>query len=181
VSKMPANSRFAVLKIAFDDTVFTNNTKMMYKSHIDKHNKQILSDPYPNSGFDLLVMENMVFDTQFKTVFINHGIKTEMLYYDPVLKTYEPSAFIMTPRSSISKTPLMMANHVGIIDSGYRGNLLAAVRYLPDGSNMYTLEEKTRLFQVCHPLLCPIYVMATDDSDLSTTTRGAGGFGSTGV
>ena len=35
------------------------------------------------------------------------------------------------PRSSIAKTPLMLANSVGIIDAGYRGNLIAAVKYVP--------------------------------------------------
>ena len=35
--------------------------------------------------------------------------------------------FYVYPRSSISKTPLRMANSVGIIDSGYRGNLKFAV------------------------------------------------------
>ena len=199
-SKMRENSRFAVLKIAFDDAIFTDSTKLLYRYHVENHNRQILLDPYPNSGFDLLVLENTVFQTCFKTVFIDHGIKTEMLYYDPILKKMEPAAFSMTPRSSISKTPLMMANHIGIIDSGYRGNLLAAVRYLPGQTpprcaeaklpeelgwdhtdDVFVLEAKTRLFQVCHPSLCPIYVIITSESDLSTTSRGSGGFGSTGV
>lgn len=181
-SKMRENSRFAVLKIAFDNAIFTDSTKLLYKYHVENHNRQFLLEPYPNSGFDLLVLENTVFQTCFKTVFIDHGIKSEMLYYDPVIKKFEPAAFSMTPRSSISKTPLMMANHIGIIDSGYRGNLLAAVRYLPGyADDVFVLEAKTRLFQVCHPSLCPIYVVITSESDLSTTSRGSGGFGSTGV
>ena len=32
----------------------------------------------------------------------------------------------MYPRSSIYKTPLRLANNTGIIDSGYRGNLMGA-------------------------------------------------------
>ena len=180
IEKMPMNSRFAILKIAFDDTVVTDSVKSMYKIHVEKHNSQILLDPYPNSGFDLLVLEKNIFQTYFKTYFIDHKVKTEMLYYEPSLQKFEPTAFTMTPRSSISKTPLMMANHIGIIDSGYRGNLLAAVRYL-SGDNDYIVEANTRLFQVCHPSLCPIYVVITSESELSTTSRGSGGFGSTGV
>ena len=34
--------------------------------------------------------------------------------------------YYLYPRSSISKTPLILANSVGIIDSGYRGNIKAA-------------------------------------------------------
>ena len=182
VSKMPLNSKFAVLKLAFDDNVITDNLRSLYKYHIEKHNAEIISSRFPNSGFDLLVLNDVEFQTHFKTTFIDHGVKADMLYYDPILKTFEPAAFNMVPRSSISKTPLMMSNHVGIIDSGYRGNLLAAVRYLPGHSDTsYMLEAKTRLFQVCHPSLCPIFVVVSSESELSTTLRGAGGFGSTGV
>jgi dUTP pyrophosphatase len=73
----------------------------------------------------------------------------------------------------------MLANHTGIIDSGYRGNLIAAFRCL---SNNYTLEKNTRIVQICHPSLCPIKVTLLDDeTQLSSTSRGAGGFGSTGL
>jgi dUTPase len=74
----------------------------------------------------------------------------------------------------------MLANHVGIIDSGYRGNLIGAFRCLLPDKN-YIVEQFTRLLQVCHPSLCPIYVVLVEESDLVDTERGAGGFGSTGV
>ena len=35
--------------------------------------------------------------------------------------------YYLYPRSSISKTPLRLANSVGIIDAGYRGNIMAKV------------------------------------------------------
>lgn len=182
VAKMQETTKFAILKIAFDDVIVSDSIKMLYKTHVENHNKKIIEDPYPNAGFDLLVLEKTGFETYYKTVFIDHGIKSEMVYYDPVIHKFEPTAFTMTPRSSISKTPLMMANHVGIIDAGYRGNLLGALRYLPGYTeNVYIVEAYTRLFQVCHPSLCPIYVVIVSESELSTTSRGSGGFGSTGV
>ena len=182
VNAMSNNTSFAVLKLAFDNASMPDFMKMNYKTHIMEHNQKILLDPFPNSGFDLLVQENVVFKTYFKTVFINHGVKSEMLYYNAVTKSFEHSAFTMEPRSSISKTPLMMSNHIGIIDSGYRGNLIAAVRYLPGHEEpTYKLEQKTRLFQICHPSLCPIFVLLVLENELSNTIRGEGGFGSTGV
>jgi dUTP pyrophosphatase len=179
---MPSNKCFAILKLAFDRSILGDNIVSLYKYHIDQHNLKMVSDHFPNSGFDLLVANDVDFQIHFKTVFVDHGVKSEMLYYDRITKDFEPSAFTMEPRSSISKTPLMMANHIGIIDSGYRGNLLAAVRYLPGHDHLtYTLESKTRLFQVCHPSLCPIYVMIVNEEELSNTLRGTGGFGSTGL
>ena len=48
--------------------------------------------------------------------------------------------------------------------------------------NEYVVSEYTRLVQICHPSLCPIYVVLVDEEDdLSSTERGDGGFGSTGV
>lgn len=179
---MPPNMRFSILKLALDTSILSDNIVSLYKFHIAQHNKNIMNDRFPNSGFDLLIANSVDFQEHFKTVFVDHGVKAEMMYYDPVTKEFTPSAFTMEPRSSISKTPLMMANHIGIIDSGYRGNLLAAVRYLPGyDSSTYTLEPKTRLFQVCHPSLCPIYVMEVNEVELSNTMRGTGGFGSTGL
>ncbi len=77
----------------------------------------------------------------------------------------------------------MLANHVGIIDSGYRGNMMAALRKLPMDSNTepYKVEKHTRLFQICHPTLCPIFVVLVSESELNSSERGTGGFGSTGV
>ena len=40
---------------------------------------------------------------------------------------YLPTSYMLVPRSSISKTPLRMANSIGIIDAGYRGEIMAAV------------------------------------------------------
>ena len=91
------------------------------------------------------------------------------------------TGFYMYPRSSISKSPLMLANHTGIIDSGYRGVLMGAFRTLEiQQTTQYTVEKHTRLLQVCAPTLSPFSVELVDETQLSTTSRGEGGFGSTG-
>jgi dUTP pyrophosphatase len=128
-------------------------------------------DPFPNSGFDLFVPEETSVGTDVKMVSMD--VKCEMLDKDGYSIPY-----YMYPRSSLSKTPLMLANHVGIIDSGYRGFLIGAFRNL--NMTSYTIEKHNRLLQVCHPSLCPIHVVMVDESELSSTSRGAGGFGSTG-
>ena len=104
-----------------------------------------------------------------------------MVYYDSVkTKTY-PSPFYMYPRSSISKTPLTLSNSVGVIDSGYRGNLIAAFRYLSNSCTPYTVDKYNRLIQICHPSLCKIFVILVNKEELTTTERGTDGFGSTGL
>jgi dUTPase len=94
---------------------------------------------------------------------------------------YMSTGYYLFPRSSIAKTQLMMANHVGVIDSGYRNNLLGAFRYLPLGEEKtYKIASGTRLVQICHPSLLPIYVSLLTDEKYLTKTQRTGGFGSTG-
>lgn len=169
-------SNFAVLKIF----VNTEDEELvrLYKEHIDKHNESIQIEPYPNSGFDIFITEDVVFDEQFKTKMINTHVKAEMIFFDCTHNTIEPTGYMLYPRSSISKTPLMLANHTGIIDSGYRGWLIGAFRSF---ESSYKVEKYTRLLQICHPTLCPIYVHIISECQLTDTTRDEGGFGSTGI
>ena len=93
-----------------------------------------------------------------------------------------PVGYYMYPRSSTgTKTPLRLANSVGIIDSGYRGNYIAVFDNSSDA--MFTVEKMQRLVQICPPnMTYPMRVeLVENDADLSMNTgRGEGGFGSTG-
>ena len=88
------------------------------------------------------------------------------------------TGFYMYPRSSLSKTPLRLANSVGIIDAGYRGHLIGVF----DATKNVGVCEYDRLVQICAPGLIPIYVEVVDSEDMlgEMTRRGDGGFGSTG-
>jgi dUTP pyrophosphatase len=148
----------------------------LYKKKIQDHNAQIDNNAFPNAGFDLLLPEHTTFEhNNFKSQLIDFKIKTEMTYSS----TNKPCAFGIYLRSSICNTPLVLSNHVGVIDSGYRGNIKGAFRCL-DGT--FVAEKFTRLIQIWHPSFCKIRVVLVDnETDLSTTARGSGGFGSTGV
>ena len=146
----------------------------IYKKKVQEHNQQIDINVFPNSGFDLFLPQETTFEhNNFKSQLVDFKIKTEMTVKNT------PSAFGIYLRSSICNTPLVLSNHVGVIDSGYRGNIKGAFRCL-EGS--FVAEKFTRLIQICHPTFCKIRVVLVDkETDLSTTVRGSGGFGSTGV
>jgi dUTP pyrophosphatase len=172
---------FAILKIAVSDPVL----KKEYEKRGGDHNKKFLTNLFMDAGFDLIVPSETVFNRDVDSKFIDMGIKTEMLYCDVSRDVVISTGYYVYPRSSISKTPLMLANHVGIVDSGYRGSLIGAFRMLlpldSTEDESYTVEKYTRLLQICHPSLCPVFVVFVDEEQLSSTERGAGGFGSTGV
>ena len=90
----------------------------------------------------------------------------------------EPSPYYLYARSSIYKTNFILANNVGIIDTGYRGNLCAALHNKL--SNSYSqVKMGTRMTQICMPDLSPNFHVRLVNK-LSDTSRGTGGFGSTG-
>jgi len=112
---------------------------------------------------------------------------------DPPTHQQQPCGFYLYPRSSISKTRMRLANSVGIIDAGYRGDLIAAVDSIGvfGSTDIWHIWKETlspiqkydRYFQVCAPDLSPFLVHLVErEEDLSPpTARGHGGFGSTGV
>lgn len=165
---------FAILKLA----PLTSELHAIYESKVAIHNQNVTQNMFADSGFDIFVPENVEFNVLVKTHFIDHKIKAEMIYCDVDTDTLIPCAYAIHPRSSISKTPLMLANHTGIIDAGYRGSVIGAFRCLE--STPYLVESNTRLLQICHPTLCPIYVVLCNENDLSSSERGGNGFGSTG-
>jgi len=153
----------------------SNNTLLdIYKNHVTKHNNEVLNNPYPNAGFDLFVPRDTIIRTPIQSIMISMDVQCEMVFPDGT-----PTGYYLYPRSSMSKTPLILANHVGIIDAGYRGMIIGAFRWLNTFDASYTVEANTRLLQICAPNLQPFLVEIV--SELSSTERGAGGFGSTGV
>ena len=144
------------------DNFYVND---LYKNHGTYH--------IGDSGLDLFFTEDITIDPK-ETKIISLGIRCEAF---PTKAKEHNISYYLYPRSSISKTPLRMANSVGIIDAGYRGTLMVAVDNTSEEE--YTVTRGQRLFQLCSPTLAPITFELTNA--LSDTVRGAGGFGSTNV
>tara|TARA_B100000945_G_scaffold246119_1_gene202442 strand:+ start:532 stop:969 length:438 start_codon:yes stop_codon:yes gene_type:complete len=120
-----------------------------------------------DAGLDLYVLENQTFKAG-ETAKIKLGISCENL---------DGKGYFLFPRSSISKTPLRMANSIGLIDGGYRGEIMAACDNIKDYD--FSISKGDRLFQLVSADLSEIEFKITDN--LSDSSRGKGGFGSTGA
>lgn len=119
-----------------------------------------------DSGLDLYVPADIIV-APGETATIDHAIECAPQF---------PGGYYLYPRSSISKTPLRLANSVGIIDNGYRGHIMAKVDNR--GSEPFTVRRGERLFQLCHPSLLPLTAVIVEAVE-KNTERGSGGFGST--
>ena len=89
-----------------------------------------------------------------------------------------PEGYVMLliPRSSTWATPLRMPNSVGVIDSDYRGEVCAL---LQNTSNV--VWEALACERLVQGVIVPVpSVQIQEVDELSETSRGVGGFGSTG-
>jgi dUTPase len=176
--------------------------KDLYLQAANTHNSKLANDPhFYDAGFDLFLPKlndasskrdfrlNVVNKVDFKVKcaaemrYLNND-SSKIGYYSP---------FYLHPRSSLSKTPLRLANSTGIIDAGYRGNLIGMFDCVENTEffvgeskiilESYIADSYSRLLQICGPGLVPIYVNVVDEeTDLGVATnRGQNGLGSTGI
>jgi dUTP pyrophosphatase len=164
--------RYMLLRIKLDsiDDALLN----VYLLAIENHNQKVANNiNHIDAGFDVFVPENVVIPGA-GLVKINFQIQCAAQMITDQGKQFN-TGFYMYPRSSISNTPLRLANSVGIVDAGYRGNLIGAF----DPMGNYIVNKHTRLTQICAPGLVPIVVELVNDLG-EETARGSGGFGSSG-
>ena len=165
------------LRVFVQDQSESNILKNLYSIAVDKRNKKMLESPeFIDAGFDLMIPQ----ETQFSSNCVNKvdfGIVCAATMVTLNSKEFN-TGYCVHPRSSLSKSPLRLANSTGIIDAGYRGNLIGMFDALADCK----VDKYERLLQICAPGLVPILVTVVDNvGDLGgETTRGSGGFGSTG-
>lgn len=106
---------------------------------------------------------------------------TLFVEYGTSLAVEIPEGYVgfIFPRSSISKYHLSLANAVGVIDSGYRGEIKVRFKKTLDmpHANVYNVGDK-----VCQLIVMPYPRVTLEEVDeLSDTERGVTGFGSSGV
>ena len=84
---------------------------------------------------------------------------------------------LIYPRSSNSKTDLYLTNHVGVIDSGYRGEIM--FKYRPNNgtfAKIYHVGDRVgQLIIMPYP-----QIELVESDELTDSVRGDAGFGSTG-
>lgn len=124
---------------------------------------------YPSdAGADLVARETTWLQKDKRTL-VPTGVFTEI-----------PIGYvgILAPRSSLSKYNIIMTNSIGVIDSSYRGEIMASLMYIGNNDSGYTILAGERIVQlILVPIILPKFSIV---DELEETDRGNGGFGSTG-
>ena len=131
-----------------------------------------------DSGFDLLCPENIIWTEDIPIFMLDHKISCAMTYNN------KPVGYYMYMRSSTPiRTPLRLANNVGIIDSGYRGTVRALFDILYSADSIFEFVKTNRYVQLTPPNIgCPMKVFIVDDLSMlgKKNNRNENGFGSSG-
>jgi dUTP pyrophosphatase len=139
------------------------------KINIKKINPNAVTPTYAkvgDAGMDLVatkIISNGTFDVTYGT-----GLAMEI-----------PEGFVglVFPRSSIRNTELTLSNSVGVIDSGYRGEIQATFKKT-NGLDSLAYRVGDR---ICQIMIIPRPTIEFEEvNELNNTERGEGGFGSTG-
>lgn len=151
----------------------TQEIENMYKNHTHYN--------VGDSGIDLFCTENIQIK-QGESAKINFGISCELLCVDVKedgnkSEPYNVS-YLLLPRSSIIKTPLRLANSIGLIDAYYQNNISAYVDNIKNTD--YNVLKGTRLFQLVTPDLTPFKLLEVVKEFTNPELNRKGGYGSTG-
>lgn len=160
-----------------------------------------------DAGFDVIAKtEPRVIGSIYQGLYytaISHIEYDTEVQIEPDMTSGEYDFFMLLyPRSSIIKTNLILANSVGVIDSGYRGNIKACFKYIPQPEDMKIVEGKSfrgksakgivtsinpqRIYhegdKIAQLIPCKHNDLLIEYVDeLSASDRNKGGFGSTGL
>ena len=120
-----------------------------------------------DAGMDLTIT-SVITNTEFDVSY-GFGIAMEI-----------PNGYVglVFPRSSVRNQDLLLTNCVGVIDSGYRGEIQATFKKTNglDSSKYNVGDRGAQIIILPYP-----QVFMVESDELSDTERGTGGFGSTGL
>jgi len=120
-----------------------------------------------DAGLDLVATS--IDDDSYNNIIYGTGLAIEIP---------EGHVGLLYPRSSNSKTDLYLTNHVGVIDSGYRGEIMFKFRPINGIEDAFIYAVGDRVGQL---IIIPYpSIEFVETGELSDSDRGDGGFGSTG-
>lgn len=147
-----------------------------------------------DAGFDLIAVGEPRIEGEPIQEGMNLFSSIKFIEYKTDLKISPPKGVfsLLFPRSSISKQNLSLANSVGVIDNGYRGEVLVRFKYVVQPEDIRLISGKfyvqpnlSKIYQEGDKIAQLVFTEKTDVEfkqveTLDATKRGEGGFGSTG-
>ncbi len=151
-----------------------SNVEEMYVNHSTFHKG--------DAGIDLFITNDVTIGPK-ETKLVNLKIKCQSKSFTWCFwkwlkgSFFKYHSYFLIPRSSISKTPLILRNSIGLIDKAYTGYLQAALYNTSE--HPFTLKKGERYLQLANGDLSKA-ALEIGTHEIRQTSRANGGFGSTG-
>lgn len=155
------------------DTVGSVTYKLMESTELDVRIKRL----HPNAVIPMYAKQGDAGMDLVATEILNET--DTQISYGTGIAVEIPTGYVglVFPRSSVRKTGLQLSNSVGVIDSGYRGEIQATFNKVNSVLPSYEVGDR-----ICQITILPYPSINFKEVDqLTDTERGSGGFGSTGV
>lgn len=129
-----------------------------------------------DAGLDLVAIDDGVWQSKPGSEFVEYGTG---------LSFEIPTGYVglIFPRSSISNTTFTLSNSVGVLDSGYRGEV--RFRFRLDGETVNSQSEIVKYKKgdrIGQLVIMPYpQIELVESEELSESERGYGGYGSSGT
>jgi dUTPase len=172
------------------------------------NNKGIVNKPFNkgDAGYDLVAVSpprviGSIYQGLHYTAISHIEYDTEVVLSPELINDDYEFYMLLYPRSSIIKTNLVLANSVGVIDSGYTGTIKVCFKYISQPEDLRIIEGKSIRGKKANGILTsinPQRIYEEGDkiaqlipckhnkidinyvNEINSTQRNSGGFGSTG-
>lgn len=174
--------------------IFKNNGKINLPNRIGDAGYDIFATSQPN-------VVGSIYQGLYYSAISHIEYNTKLVIEPELIDGNFAFYMLLYPRSSIIKTNLVLANSVGVIDSGYRGDIKVCFKYITQPEDMKIVEGKSirgkkasgvvssinpqRIYQegdkIAQLIPCKHLPLSIDYvNEINKSERGSGGFGSTG-
>ena len=174
--------------------IFKNNGKINLPNRIGDAGYDIFATSQPN-------VVGSIYQGLYYSAISHIEYNTKLVIEPELIDGNFAFYMLLYPRSSIIKTNLVLANSVGVIDSGYRGDIKVCFKYITQPEGMKIVEGKSirgkkasgvvssinpqRIYQegdkIAQLIPCKHNYLSLDYVDeVKNSDRGSDGFGSTG-
>jgi len=174
--------------------IFKNNGRMNFPDRVGDAGYDIFATSQPS-------VVGSIYQGLYYSAISHIEYNTKLVIEPELIDGNFEFYMLLYPRSSIIKTNLVLANSVGVIDSGYRGDIKVCFKYITQPEDMKIVEGKSirgkkasgvvssinpqRIYQegdkIAQLIPCKHLPLSIDYvNEINKSERGSGGFGSTG-
>lgn len=139
-----------------------------------------VNNPGEDLAYDLYAIENVTLNPGVPTK-VRTGIAAVYSFPEASSESNVPFGLLIRDRSSMAAKGIIVTG--GVVDAGYRGEILVVLTNIPQGGTPYLPQYITKGQKIAQAIPLPVLTGkgVSEVAELPSSARGQAGFGSSGV